>query len=85
MSAKESQPGSGGGPQGKGPPRSSARESRDIIGLVKRAPSGALLVRDVPSVEEAPRRAQAPAQAPALRRAASLGKRRGSPSREPHR
>ena len=39
-------------------PQSSARESRDIIGLVKGVPGGSI-VPEMPLVEEAPRRAQA--------------------------
>ena len=82
MSAKERQPGSGGDLEGTGAPGSFAREGKDMIGLVKRAPEGALLVREVPPVEEALKRAQAPVPAQAPRRDV-VWESGGSPSREP--
>ena len=62
-------------------PQSSAREGRDITDPVKSAPGGAP-EREVPSVDGAPRRAQASAPAPVPRKEASLGERGGSPIRE---
>ena len=61
-SAKGRQPECGGKPEED--PTSPARESRDITDPVKRALGGAL-VPEVPPVEEALRRAQAPPPAPA--------------------
>ena len=72
-----------GDPKEAGVPRSSDRESRNIPGPVKSAPGGAP-VREVPQVEEAPKRAQAPAPVPASMMDASLGGRGDSLSREPY-
>ena len=72
-----------GDPKEAGAPRSSDRESRNIPDPVKRAP-GVAPVCEVPQVEEAPKRAQAPAPVPASMRDASLGERGDSLSREPY-
>ena len=72
-----------GDPKEAGVQRSSDRESRNITDAVKRAPGGAP-VREVPQVEEAPTRTQAPALVPASMRDASLEERGDSLSREPY-